>query len=92
MVSILTLVGFGGNFMAGKKLRQGEQLVPVQTRFHVPVGRLTFLLPQDLIERFKNCSYWDRVKMSRLAQIALSAEIEKREKANGGVPFKKRPE
>jgi hypothetical protein len=43
-----------------------------------------------LAERIRNACYWQRLGVNDLITAAVTREIERLEKANGG-PFKKRP-
>lgn len=54
--------------------------------------RLTVHVPQDLVDRVKNAVYWTPgLTLARMAEEALLAEVERREKGRG-EPFPVRAE
>ena len=45
--------------------------------------RLTILIPLSTVERARNAAYWDRVPLAQIVDEALTAAIDRMEKARG---------
>lgn len=51
--------------------------------------RITVQISKDVIERVKDCVYWNRLTVAQFVEEALAAALQKAEKQNG-KPFSKR--
>jgi acetylornithine/succinyldiaminopimelate/putrescine aminotransferase len=51
--------------------------------------RMTVQLRSDLIERLKDCCYWDRITIAQFCEEALEEALKRAEKKRGS-PFEKR--
>ena len=54
-----------------------------------PKGKVTVVLPLDLIERLRNAVYWKRMTLAALAENGIEQVVAGLEKENGG-PFEAR--
>lgn len=54
--------------------------------------RGTFLLPGELLDELRDASYWARQSLARIAERALTAELQRlRDEHNTGAKFSRRP-
>ena len=53
------------------------------------MGKYPLRVPLDLLEKARDVAYWDRCGVSELAEVALRAEIARREKKRG-KPYPRR--
>ncbi len=82
------------DFKKGFDSLLGEELAPIstpkvtverapQTTFQE--SRVTYILPNDLQEKIKSISYWERKLIKDVVKDMLLAEVESYEKSNGKI-------
>jgi hypothetical protein len=54
-----------------------------------PKGKVTVLVPMDLLERLRNAAYWKRKTLATLAEEGIRLVVERLERENRG-PFEPR--
>jgi hypothetical protein len=67
------------------------ETLPLGTRTSKKI-RGTFLLSGELLDELRDASYWARQSLARIAERALTAELQRlREEHNAGARFSRRP-
>lgn len=69
-----------------------ERIIPIEPITHdEPMTRRTIMLPEYIIERLQNASYWTRIPFAEIVRQGAIARLTELESENGGL-FEKRPQ
>jgi hypothetical protein len=61
-------------------------------KYNIIKERLTIQISHDVIERVKNCVYWNRLTVTQFVEEALETALKEAEKQNGRPFLKRRSE